>query len=650
MIKMKHIVSMLLALLVFTGIVLAKNDGGILLEIDGIPFSKEEFVRIYEKNNKNLFDTTSKLSPKEYLELFINFKLKVREAENLGLDTTKAFINELAGYRKDLTENYLTDISYNEKMVEEMYRRMNLEISASHILISLDKNAVGDDTIQSYNKISSIRKEIMEEGADFNEMASRYSEDPSAKNNKGKLGYFSAFQMVFPFENAAFTTPLGEISMPTKSSFGYHIVRVDDVRKAKGEIKVAHIMKAFPKNSNSAQRGEISKEIDSIYSLLQSGQDFSKLAREVSEDKRSAQNGGELPWFTSANMISDFGDAAFALKKNGDYSRPIATSFGYHIIKRIDHKPIPPFEEIKGEIKERIEKDPERTSKNQEAFVKKLKKEYQFKQNDENLKILVLENTGVLSKEIETAKSGISQNELFELNGISLTFESFGKYLADKKIHVTPGESKSEILKHYNSWVDSEITNYEDKRLEEKYPEFSYLMKEYHDGILLFNLSEKKIWNFASADTTGLENFYAEQPDKFFWKERFKGFIISCKNQEARDKVDAFFDIAVPYVEILDILNEEKELVTIEEGAWEQQANPIVDYYVWGEKKPENFNEQLVYIRGDKIMPEAKLLNESRGLYISDYQGFLEQKWIEELRDKYKIKVYKKVLRTIKKI
>ena len=637
---LKHIIILLFATLLYQGTVLAKKNQQILLTIDGKPISKEEFVRIYEKNNKNLFDSSSILSPKEYLELFINFKLKVHEAESLGMDTTKAFKDELGKYRADLAAKYLTDISYNEKMDEEMYRRMNLEVNASHILISLDKDAIGQDTLQAYNKIVSIRKKIVDEGADFEQMAEQFSNDPSAKANKGKLGYFTAFQMVYPFENAAYSTPIGEVSQPVRSAFGYHLVKVNDIRKAQGKIKVAHIMKSFPKEYVSGMREKLKQEIDSLYQLLQNGHDFAQLAKDGSDDIRSAQKGGELPWFTASNMISDFSQAAFALKNNGDYSAPVLTSFGYHIIKRLDYQPIPPFEEVKSQIESNILRDADRTNQNKEAFISKLKKEYLFTPNEKNMELLV--------NHPENADT--SQSELFILDNKPFTTQSFVSYLAAKNTQIRLIDNKEKINLEINNWIENEITGYEDSRLADKYPDFKYLVQEYHDGILLFNLSEKKIWDFASADTAGLETYYEQNLGKYTWGERFKGLVISCKNQQTRDQVDAYFDNQVPYPEILDVMNANEELVTITEGAWEQHDNPIVDYYVWGMDKPNGLDEQLVYVRGDKTSGQAKTLQEARGLYVSDYQNFLEKKWIEELRDKYQVKVNKRILKTIKGI
>ena len=587
-----------------------------------------------------------KLTPKEYLELFVNFKLKVEEAQALGLDTVKTFLDELNGYRKDLASTYLTDISFNEKMVEEMYRRKTLEVNASHILIQLDKNATGKDTLDAYNKINAIRNRIVEGGANFEKLAFENSEDPSAKSNKGKLGYFSAFQMVYPFEEAAFTTPIGEISKPVRTDYGYHILRVNSIRPAKGQIKCAHIMKSFPENSTTEQRNKLKNTIDSVHALLENGRDFAELAKQFSDDKRSAKNGGEIPWFSTSNMIASFSEAAFALEKDGDFTDAVVTSYGYHIIKRLDYKPIPPFEEVKGEIEQKIRKDADRSNRNKAAFIAKMKKEYQFQENKENMKSFYQQIGSSANMEDLKNEGPIG---LFMLDSVSYTSDSFQKYIESHQLQLS-SISESVFKQIFKSWAETEITNYEDSKLEEKYPDFKYLLKEYHDGILLFNLSEQKIWNFAATDTTGLEAHYNVNKDKYFWGDRFKGLIITCKNQETRDKVDSYFESNVPVQEILDIINTDDQLVTIEDGAWEQGANPIVDYYVWEMEKPKNIDENLVYIRGDKVGSEAKTLNEARGMYISDYQNHLEKKWVEILRDKYKVKVYKSVLKKIKEV
>jgi len=604
-----------------------------LITIGNSKVSKGEFERIYQKNNNNLYSETDKKTPEEYLDLFIDFKLKVIEAEHLGMDTNSVYINELAGYREELAAPYLTDVKYNEQMIYDLYERTTKEVNASHILLMVPKNSTLEQDEAVLKRIEEIRKEIIA-GKDFNEAAVEYSEDPSAKTNKGSLGYFTAFQMVVPFENAAFTTPVGEISAPVRSSFGYHLLKVNDIRENQGEILVAHIMKMFPQEATPEIKSALKVEIDSIYSELKNGADFAELAKTKSDDKRSAEKGGEMPWFSNGRMIAEFANAAFALKNKGDYTEPIETAYGYHIIKKLDVRPVPSFEESKANLETRIKQDPERSITSKQVFIDKLKTEYNYSENTEGKNKLRNKNSN----------DSLEYNnfELFKIDNKSYTIEQFQEFL--KKTTTEPVL----YLSKFNDWVEYEITAIEDSKLEEKFPDFRYLLQEYHDGILLFNISEEKIWNFAAEDTVGLEEFYKKNTGKYMWEERFKGMLVTCKNDSAREEADKFFAAEMTTEEIKDLLNKTENLITITEAAWEKGANPVVDYYVWNGPAPGNFDSELSFIRGDKVPPEPKTLNEARGLYVSDYQKYLEEKWIKELRAKYKVKVDKKLLKTIK--
>lgn len=614
----------------------------VLISIGNKDFFADEFERIYKKNNINLLEQSEKKTPEEYLDLFINFKLKVIEAENLKMDTAKAFIDELAGYQKELAVPYLTDISFDEKMVEEMYKRLKSEVRASQLLITIGDNQSPEDTLKAYNKIMGIREKIIQ-GLDFKDAAYEYSEDPSAKSNRGDLGYFSAFQMVYPFEDAVYNTPKDSISMPVRTSFGYHILKVEDKRDALGEIKVAHIMKMFPQNVDDTVLKQLKTEIDSIYSQLINGADFATLAKKYSDDKRSSENGGELAWFSSGNMIVDFADQAFALKHNGDISKPIMTQFGYHIIKRLDLHSIGEFNDIKKEIENRIKNDPARSNHSKSVFINKLKSEYGFKVNEKTVADV---KNNIYEKAIEGQKANNISDELFVLDNKKFTAGKFFSFLTKEYPDVKNFTNES-FYTYFNQWVEKELTAYEDSRLEEKYPDFKYLLQEYHDGILLFNISDKKIWSNAVNDSAGLQSYYEKNKGAYLWGDRFKGAIITCDDQATRDEVEKLYSAGMTKQEILDRINKGQEKVKIEEGAWEKNSNPIVNFYVWNGKKPDNFNEELVFIHGDKVGPEPKLLHDARGLYLSDYQNYLEKEWIKNLRDKYKIKVNTKLLKTI---
>ncbi len=604
----------------------------ILITIGDTKVSKGEFERIYKKNNSNLYSETDKKTPEEYLDLFVDFKLKVIEAQTLKMDTSSVFINELAGYRKELAAPYLTDVKYNEQMVYDLYDRTTKEINASHILLMVPKDASPEQEAAILKRTEQIRDEIIA-GKDFVEAAVEYSEDPSAKTNNGELGYFSAFQMVVPFENAAFTTPVGQVSQPVRSSFGYHLLKVNDIRKNRGEILVAHIMKMFPKDMTPEIKSKLKSQIDSIYNELKKGADFGELAKTFSDDKRSASHGGEMLWFSASRMVPEFAEASFAIKDTGEFIEPIETPFGYHIIKKLDIRPVPSFEESRENLENRIKQDPERSITSKQVFIDKLKTEYRYTENIQEKEKLFQKNS--------TDTLNFNDAVLFEIDNKKFTLKQFQDYLKEKNTGDVP------YLSEFNNWVEYEITEVENSKLEAKYPDFRYLVQEYHDGILLFNISEEKIWNFAAQDSAGLEQFYRNNKGKYLWEERFKGMVVSCKNDSVREAADKFFAAEMTVPEILDELNKSENLISINEGAWEKGANPVVDYYVWNGTQPADFKSELTFVRGDKIAPEPKTLDEARGLYVSDYQKHLEEKWIKELRAKYKIKVNKKLLKSI---
>ncbi len=639
----RYVVGILLVLYLTTGFSRDKKQS--ILQIDNYSFSRDEFRNIYEKNNSNLAEGAEIKTPSEYMDLFVNFKLKVLEAERMGLDTLSSFRKELKTYRNELAQPYLTDIKFDEEMLETAYYRTKYERKASHILI---KTTPDTDTIQAWQRITEIRKELIN-GADFNELAFRYSEDPSAKQNRGELGYFSAFMMVYPFEDAACKTPVGEISVPVKTRFGYHLIKVEDERESKGQMSVAHIMKRLPPSNapdDGYSPGKLKNEIDSLYQLLLNGADFEELAQKYSDDRHSARNGGKLQPFTENRMIPAFAKAAFALQHDGDISPVIQTPYGWHIIKRLKHIPVPDFEEIKGQLTEKIEKNPQISKRGRDIFISGLKKEYSFIMDESTGKLL----SGRFS--IEHGSQKIIPGEGLDTTLTLFSFDAerytIGDFISfqNKKGGLT---AKEGLAGKIEAFAAEKLIELEDSHVEEKYPEFSMLMQEYHDGILLFNISEKMIWNKASEDTLGLKAFYEKNKRKYMEEEQFKGWVITCRDFETRSRIDEILAQGEPDKdELLQIIDANMpNAVTIEEGTFKKGENPVVDFYVWNETKPAGMDELLTYVRGDKMPPAPKTLEKSRGLHIADYQNYLEQEWLDELHKNYKVKINKKLLKTV---
>ncbi|MBP8783236.1 MAG: peptidylprolyl isomerase, partial [Paludibacter sp.] len=488
------------------------------MKINGKPVYKSEFEYIYNKNNSN--NSLDKKTLDEYVDLFVNFKLKVEEAKAQGLDTTQSFISELAGYRSQLTRPYLTDSKVDEQILREAYDRMKEDVEVSHILVRIPQGATPADTLTAWKKINSTLKRLDKE--DFAKVAKEISEDQSAEENGGYIGWVTAFRTVYPFETVAFNTPVGKISAPVRTAFGYHIIKVHNRRKSQGEILVSHIMR-FTAEGDEAKNKAAKQKTDSLYQRVLAGDDFGKLASEFSEDRGSATRNGELPWFGSGRMIPEFENAAFALKNTGDVSTPIQSAFGWHIIKLLDRKGVASFETVKADIERNVKRD-ERANMGQKAFVDRLRKEYGYAVNtayvNEFSKLLENKTLADSVFQLEAAKLN---KPLFTFAGKEFTQADFAAYL--KKNAFSEKAIASEIIEQkLDAFTEKEILAYEDSQLENKYEDFRFLINEYHDGILLFEVSNNEVWEKASKDTEGLARYFNEHKADYRWeKPHFKG-------------------------------------------------------------------------------------------------------------------------------
>lgn len=626
------------------------QDSEVILTIDNEAVTKTEFENIFKKNNKDADVSAEALD--EYMELFINFKLKVKEAEHLGMDTVWAFVRELAGYRDQLARPYLTDAEQNEALTREAYERLKEEIKASHILIEVAPGASPADTLRAWKKITNIRRQA-ENGKDFATLAMENSSDPSVKDNGGDLGYFSALQMVYPFENAAYNTAVGSVSEPVRTRFGYHIVKVEDRRPSRGEMKAAHIMIRVNADDPQERKDLAEKQVQDIYQELQDGQDFAELALKYSDDGSTSSRGGELPWFGAGKMVEEFENAAFALSENGEISKPIQSRYGWHIIKRIDYKPLASFEEMEGELKSKISKD-SRADVTRNSFVQNLKKEYNFKAFSRNLNAVLSKlDTNVFNGKWKVSKVKGMNKPLFEIDGKRYTQADFGQYIAQtQRKRVSDGMTPKEYgQKQYEAFEEETIFNYENSRLEEKYPEFKALMKEYRDGILLFELTDLVVWSKAVKDTLGLEAFYEANKQDFTYGERARGTIFFCSDDKVVSKARKLASKGKSDGDIVAKLNKKSNLaVRAEEVVLEKGDREYLSDVEWKLGVSSNFyhNGQIGFFRIDEVLPpEPKPLSEVRGLVTAAYQNHLEQEWLEELRQKYDYEVHKDVLHSI---
>lgn len=585
----------ILTLLALTMMVGAKAQDKPLLIIDGEPIMQSEFMYIYEKNNQET--TIDQKSVDEYLDLFINFRLKVHEAEKLGLDTTQAFLKELNGYRAQATPKYMTYEEGEEKMARMSYEHMRKERRAAHIVIKCPMDAHPDTVAAALARIEDARVRVttgkttqVKKGKkmvnvtspveDFFAVAKEVSEDPNIEQTGGELGWIPTFRYVWPLEKAVYETPVGGVTEVFRSGFGFHIALVEEEREHE-EVSASHIMKMVPRGNDAA--AVIAKhQIDSLYQLVKSGANFAEIATANSDDKGSAVRGGELGWFSRGQMVKPFEDAAFALQNAGDISEPIFSNYGWHIILLQGKRGIQPYSEMEKDIRRRVAMD-ERHQEVNKAFVEKIRKEYNLSADMSDADVMAVENAN----------------------------------------------------------------------LENKYPDLKNLMKEYHDGILLFDVSLKNVWDKASQDTLGLTEYFAANKADFKWDApRFKGFIVYCKDKASAkiaktiirsanpDSVGSYLDKRVNTDSI--------RYVRVEHGVYAQGAKPAVDKLQWktGDFEPSE-EYPIVFLMGKKLK-NPEVYTDERGKVVNAYQDALEQQWIEELRNKYTVEVNDEALAELK--
>jgi len=564
------------------------EDNRVLMTIDGKPVSASEFLYIYQKNNQET--TIDPKSMDEYLELFTNFKLKVAEAESEGIDTTEAFRKELAGYRSQAIPRYMRDEAATDSMVALSYQRMTHLRRAAHIAIECRPNATDSAKDAAKALIEELRakatgtyseKGKIQPAANFNDLARAYSNDPSAKDNGGELGWVLPFRYIYSFEDAIYSTPIGEITPVFQSPYGYHIALVEEEQDTE-EVHASHIMKAAPADKEDIS-ARAKASIDSLYQAVLNGEDFEETALKHSDDKGSAVRGGDLGWFQRGMMVKEFEETAFSMKE-GDISAPFRSQFGWHIIKLYRRRHLQPLDSLRPQIMRSMQQD-ERMAEVDKAFIKRTRAEYNL-----------------------------------------------------------PDEMS-----------DESVREYADQHLEEKYADLRHLVQEYHDGILLFEISLRNVWDKASKDTAGLTRYFAAHKQAYKWDEpRYKGYVIHAKDEESARRALTIVKTANPdsinsYIAHR-VNNDSTTLVRVEHGIWRKGQNPAIDKYGFKQKKAEfqpRADFPVVKVYGKK-QKNPKTYTDERGKVTSDYQDELEKAWIEELKAKHKVEINNEVFESLK--
>jgi peptidyl-prolyl cis-trans isomerase SurA len=611
----------------------SKSPTQVLFQVNKTPVNTDEFIYQYKKNHTKSDDfTEAKID--EYLDLLINFKLKIAEAKKRGLDTTAAFAKEFNTYKEELKKPYLAGGDDLDKLTREAYDRLTLEVQVAHILIMLKHEASPSDTLAAFNKISDLRKRAIA-GESFEVLAREFSEDPSAKSNGGTLGFFTALQMVYPFEEAAYTTKQGEISPVFRTRFGYHFLKVLQQRASVGEVEVSHILLRgnTPKTKNT---------IFEIYDQLKGGRSWDELCKEYSEDANSKNAGGRLRPFGVGALPSVplFEQVAFSLKNPGDISDPFQTSVGWHIIRLEKKISLLSYYDMEPGLKRRVAKD-ERVSISKANSLQRRKSQWNFIENDSLKKAISAKADTTLTKGHWSFKKspGEEAKILFSFGGHHFTLGDFLLFVSknEKSTTMSPSAYWKQL---YDRFVDEKLANLEEEKLWSENPDFRMLLNEYREGILLFEIMEKEVWNKASSDSLGQRKFFADHPEKFVGGDRIEARFFGTTDKASLEAIKS----KIAAHDTLRDTDLKKFKTVTNWKLYSRKDSQITDGISWvtGLQETE-VNGTYYLVEVNRLVPPGpKTFEESKAAVISDYQDWLEKQWINELKHKYPVKVNKK--------
>jgi peptidyl-prolyl cis-trans isomerase SurA len=634
-----------------------KDDDLTLFTINGQPTKLSEFQYIYDKTSGANADY-SRQSLEEYLELYVKFKLKVQKARSMKLDTVPTLKSELMGYRQQLANSYLIDRQITDKLMREAYERKKQDVDISHIMIAVNQNATPGDTLKALNRIKDIQAQI-KNGKSFEEMAATYSDDNTSKENGGRVGYITAVLSngFYDLETAAYTAPLNQLVGPVRTTLGYHLVKVNNRREARGEMEVAHIL--VRTGEEWATPEQASKVIKTVEEKLNAGESFEELAKTYSQDRATSNKGGYLGSFGINRYEISFENAAFGLEKDGDISRPFLTSAGWHIVKRISRKEMLPYAQERSRLESIIRND-SRFELANKALVDRIKKEGKFVETlqpfwsfRDTLSAAFL-TLAWRAPEISDRDNRVlfqfgSKREVFLADFMDYVQRAARERISLGRQNITPKEVANTL---YANFIKEQTLKFEESQLEEKYPEFKALMREYEEGILLFEATKILVWDKASQDTTGLENFFKTVSSKYNWEDRVnvtqyiinsEGLAKAAEIREAAKKMSP--------KDVLEKFNSgATSLIAAEEALVEKGRNSTLDALNWSagtlsENELDNVKKTVSFYKIENVVPNSpKTLREARGYVVADYQDYLEKKWVESLMKEYDVKVNKRVL------
>lgn len=642
--------SLIIFILLVSSSVIAQKKKDILLEIDGQPVYVNEFKRVYFKN-LDLVQKESQRDVDGYLDLFVDYKLKIAEAKAQDLDKGKEYLSEFEKYRNQLSRNYLAENRLTSELAEEAYERSKEEIDASHILIDVKYDASPKDTLEAYNKIKSIREEALK-GADFATLVKKYSDEPNTAKTEGRLGYFTVFKMVYPFETEAYNTGVGEISEIVRSAFGYHIIKVHDRRKRDPQIEVSHIMVS---EKQGAKNFDPEERINEIYAMYKQGRSFENLAKEYSDDLATGRSGGALRPIRRGDLRSDeFEDVAYGLKP-GEVSEPFKSAFGWHIVRMDKILEEESFEEQKEELEKRVSSG-DRAKRIVSTINQNIKDKYNFKvQTDHRPYFQTYVTDTILYRKWKKTPIPASEDKtIFKIGNKNIKFSDFADYIEVHQKSAHPNMPKGVLLTNlYDEFETDVLREYFKDRLEEDNEDFAAVLNEYRNGLLIFDVMEHNIWNKAKNDTIGVQAFYEKTKENYQWKKRVTADVFSASDKIMAQRVQTMLKSGKAAEEIKMELNDSGAVnVMLTQGTFEIDQAILPDNLEFkkGVSSIYSRNGAFIVVNVLEVLPEGiKDLEDVKGAVVSNYQNQLEKDWMESLHSKYKVKIHEKTLKRLKK-
>ena len=647
---MNKIITLSVFLFFLTNSVFAQKNEDVLMTIDDQPVLASEFKRVYLKNLDLVLEESQK-SVDGYLKLFVDYKLKVAEAYSQGFDQSDTYKKDFSKYEEQLSRNYIFEDKVTSELAKEAFERNLEEIEASHILIMVNYDAVPRDTLAAFDKIKGIRDRALKE--DFTALARETSEEPGIEKSGGNLGYFTAFALVYPFETAAYATEVGEVSEIIRTQFGYHIIKVHDRRMKEPEITVSHIMISTKEGTSSyvpeARIGE-------LYVLLEQGDSFESLAKQYSDDKNSGKNGGRIKRFSKGGLRSSvFEEAAYKLENPGDISNPIKTEFGWHIIRLEEKHPLPTYEE-KREILERRVKEGSRSKIVTQAVKVKIKEKFGFV-NETGYSPYFDTYVGdevVKRKWVYDTIPASENKKMFTIGDRDFYFDDFARFIQKRQYASKRYISRITLMTDfYDEFETLQLKTYFREKLELENEEYAGIISEYRDGLLIFDVMGKNVWRKAKKDSVGQLQYFEDHKLKYQWKTRVDVEILATTKEDVVDELEKLMKEGKTGKEIRGLLNKDNEVnVLLTKGVFEIGRSELPSGFLpdMGVSIIYTENESFIIINVKEITPPGpRVFEEIKGRVLSDYQTFIEEQWMDQLRAKYKVEINKKTLKKLKK-